>query len=151
MGKAKGFRILKRAAEDFVNFKPAAVTTKVKAHPKLLALADQMSQPLPPLRYKLHELPSPDTSLNVPLGNTELIPFYVTRTFTGNLPVYTEYRNNHNRKLTVIRRLTGDVDEFKNELSKVVSNAPLYQRMGRIEVKGLHSQVVKLWLRRLGF
>ena len=55
------------------------------------------------------------------------------------------------RKVTVVRKITGDLNEFKAELAKVVSNAPIEDKMGRIEISGLHSDKVKLWMRRLGF
>lgn len=85
------------------------------------------------------------------MGNTSHLPFQIQRTHLGNLPVYTEFRNDRNRKLTVVRKITGDVEEFKAELAKVVSNSPIYDKVGRVEVKGLHTELVKLWLRRLGF
>ena len=53
--------------------------------------------------------------------------------------------------MTVIRKIYGDVGEFKTELSKIVSNADITEKMGRLEVSGLHSQKVKFWLTRLGF
>ncbi len=65
--------------------------------------------------------------------------------------MYTDYRVGGMRKVTVVRKITGDINEFKTELSKVVSNAPIEEKMGRIEISGLHSDKVKLWLRRLGF
>ena len=55
------------------------------------------------------------------------------------------------RKVTVVRKLSGDIDEFKSELAKVVSNSPIEEKMGRLEISGLHTEKVKLWLRRLGF
>ena len=73
------------------------------------------------------------------------------RTHTGNVPVYTDYRVGGMRKVTVVRKIFGDINEFKTELSKVVSNAPIEEKMGRLEISGLHSDKVKLWLRRLGF
>ena len=54
-------------------------------------------------------------------------------------------------KVTIVRKIFGDVNEFKNELSKIVSNSPIEEKMGRIEIAGFHTQKVKLWLRRLGF
>ncbi len=73
------------------------------------------------------------------------------RTHSNNLPVYTDYRNGGMKKVTVVRKIIGDVNEFKTELSKVVSNSPIEDKMGRLEISGLHSEKVKLWLRRLGF
>ena len=53
--------------------------------------------------------------------------------------------------MTVVRKLTGDIDEFRSELTKVCSNATVYDKVGRLEVKGIHSQSIKTWLAKLGF
>ena len=44
---------MKKAFEEFTEFKPPLVRDKIKAHPKMLAIHDQMTKPLPPLKYKL--------------------------------------------------------------------------------------------------
>ena len=88
---------------------------------------------------------------NEPLGLLEDLPFEVERTHKGNLPVYTDVRAGGTRSLTVVRKIYGDVDKFKTELSKVVSNAPIEEKQGRLEISGKHSQKVKLWLTRVGF
>ena len=85
-----------------------------------------------------------------PIGD-QAIPFVVKRTYRNNLPVYTEYKQGGNVQRTVVRNITGDLSEFKSELSKVVSNSPINEKMGRIEINGLHTKKVKLWLTRLGF
>jgi hypothetical protein len=41
--------------------------------------------------------------------------------------------------------------KLKEELAKIVSNAPIEEKMGRLEISGLHSEKVKLWMRRVGF
>ena len=51
----------------------------------------------------------------------------------------------------MIRLVEGDIDKFTTELSKVVSNAEIHVKVGRVEVNGLHKESVDLWLRRLGF
>jgi len=51
----------------------------------------------------------------------------------------------------VIRHIYGDIDEFKEELKKIVSNSTIYEKVGRIEVKGHHRESIMLWLRKLGF
>ena len=53
--------------------------------------------------------------------------------------------------MTVIKGIYGDVGAFKEELSKIVSNSDITEKMGRLEVSGIHSAKVKLWLTRLGF
>ena len=52
---------------------------------------------------------------------------------------------------TIIRNITGDVNQMKEELAKVVSNSPIHEKMGRLEINGLHSTKVKFWLTKLGF
>ena len=89
--------------------------------------------------------------MHEPLGLKQDIPFRVERTNFGNLPVYSDYRNNGMRKLTVIRRVYGDIDEFVEEIKKITSNSEVYEKTARVEVKGIHTQKVTLWLRRLGF
>lgn len=46
------------------------------------------------------------------------------------------------QKRTIIRLVEGDVDQFCSELSKVVSNAEVIKKVGRVEVKGLHKDSV---------
>lgn len=150
MGRTKGFKVLKKAAEEFVGFKPPLTSSQVKAHPHSFEVIDRLTAPLPPLKYKLQEVPE-GTSILQPLGNTDHLPFFVSRTHRGNLPVYTDFRNDRTRKITIVRRLLGDVEAFKEELAKVVSNNEIWEKNGRVEVKGLHIDVVTTWLRRLGF
>ncbi|CDW82189.1 ribosomal protein [Stylonychia lemnae] len=120
-------------------------------HPNVKQRWNEMTQPPIPLKYKLQELPTPDYTLIKPLGLSETLPFQVERTHSNNLPVYTDFRNGGMRKVTVVRKLFGDVDEFKTELSKIVSNSPIVEKQGRLEISGFHTEKVKLWLRRLGF
>ena len=50
--------------------------------------------------------------------------------------MYSDFRAGGMRKITVVRRLEGDVDEFKTELSKIVSNSPIIEKNGRLEISG---------------
>ena len=77
--------------------------------------------------------------LNKPLGALEELPFQIERSFKGNLPVYTDLRAGGQRKVTVVRKIFGDVDAFKQELAKIVSNAPIEEKNGRLEVSGFHT------------
>ncbi len=40
---------------------------------------------------------------------------------------------------------------FSKELSKIVSNHEIIQKVGAIYVKGIHKESISLWLRKLGF
>ena len=73
------------------------------------------------------------------------------RTTRGNLPVYTDFKMNGQQKRTQIRNITGDINAFKEELAKITSNSTMHEKMGKVEVSGIHSAKVKLWLTRLGF
>eukprot|EP00744_Colponema_vietnamica_P004700 GILI01006973.1.p1 GENE.GILI01006973.1~~GILI01006973.1.p1 ORF type:complete len:164 (+),score=17.67 GILI01006973.1:55-546(+) len=90
---------------------------------------------------------------NVPaLGGTESLPFRITRTNNNNFPLYTDFRNGRTRVLTRIRRLTGDVGAFKQELVKVLPpDTEIYMGTGYIDVKGNHVQRLRQWLAALGF
>ena len=118
-----------------------------------------------PLKFKLHQVEQKDAAestydlfetykdfhVNEPLVPIEPLPFAIERTHKSNLPVYTEYKLGGQQKKTIIRNITGDVSQFKEELSKIVSNSPITEKMGRVEISGMHSAKVKFWLTRLGF
>ena len=121
-------------------------------HPIAKKIQNKMTQTPEPLKYKLHDIANEKAIENLkPLGDVELLPFSITRSHLGNLPVYRKYRNGRHMKRTVIRHIVGDINAFKEELSKVVSNSEIIEKVGRIEVKGLHKDTVSLWLAKLGF
>jgi chaperonin cofactor prefoldin len=61
-----------------------------------------------------------------------------------------KYNSNHTLKRTVIRKVTGDIDKFIDELRKVVSNAEVRKKVGKVEIPGVHKESVETWLLRLG-
>ncbi len=124
-------------------------------HPRAKKVFNRMIQQPQPLTYKLKEISEKETNshyeISNPLGGTEYLPFKIQRTHTNNLPVYVDYKSNRSIKETVIRHIEGDVEEFKRELTKVVSNSKVVNKIGKVTVTGLHAEKIKLWLRRLGF
>eukprot|EP00745_Piridium_sociabile_P004802 TRINITY_DN128933_c0_g1_i2.p1 TRINITY_DN128933_c0_g1~~TRINITY_DN128933_c0_g1_i2.p1 ORF type:complete len:117 (+),score=4.08 TRINITY_DN128933_c0_g1_i2:116-466(+) len=78
------------------------------------------------------------------------VPFKVSRTPSGNLPVYAKIRHHGTNVTTVLRRFLGDVAVAKREL-RIVCEAPARSRAGKLEVKGLHVEKIKGWLVSLGF
>jgi large subunit ribosomal protein L49 len=126
-----------------------------RMHPDAKKVYNRMIQEPQPLKYKLQEI-SPEQKnyfwdIQNPLGGNEHVPFKIFRTHTNNLPVYSEYTHERTVKKTVIRHIIGDIDEFKRELSKIVSNAEIKHKTGKVIVSGMHAEKIKLWLRRLGF
>ena len=121
-----------------------------RIHPRVEKLHEQLTQPLEPLKFKLQTVPENHDPL-IPLGNTENLPFSVQRTFSGNLPVYSDFNHDHSIKKTIVRKITGDVEELYGELKKVCSNSSMKIQVGKIVIRGPHKIVVEDYLRRLGF
>ena len=119
-------------------------------HPKAINLRAERTKQPEPLKFKLQNLPEEHNPL-LPLGNTENLPFFVARSKSSNLPVYRDYKHARGCKMTVVRKIEGDVDALLIELKKICSNADIRPRIGSLEVKGLHKKVVIDYLTRLGF
>ncbi len=88
-----------------------------------------------------------------PSGPLEGLPFFVHRsTIGGELPVYSEFKNKKARASVVIRRVSGDLDEFEKHLRRVVGEGPVIKRrVASIEVFGRHEAVIREYLLKLGF
>lgn len=126
-----------------------------RLHPNAKRVYNRMIQQPEPLTYKLQEIPEREKNyfweISKPIGGTEHLPFQIMRTHTNNLPVYMDYKMGRSQKKTVIRHIMGDVEAFKKELSKIVSNSEIEHKVGKVIVTGKHTEKVKLWLRKLGF
>uniref|UniRef100_A0A7S3XRT8 Large ribosomal subunit protein mL49 n=1 Tax=Heterosigma akashiwo TaxID=2829 RepID=A0A7S3XRT8_HETAK len=78
-------------------------------------------------------------------------PFTVTRTLKGKwLPVYTDIRNGRTKTFTIVRRIEGDPEPLRRDLS-ALTGARAVARAGRVEVPGNHVPRVRAWLAGLGF
>lgn len=73
------------------------------------------------------------------------VPFKVSRTSSGNLPVYTRFKANGKRGTTIVRNIRGDIQAIKKEIM-TVCEAPVRERVGSLEVKGIHAMKLKQWL-----
>lgn len=82
--------------------------------------------------------------------NTYNLPFRVSRTTSGNLPVYPKIRRHGTIVTTVVRHIYGDIKVFKEHLRNICE-APVREHVGYIEVKGLHTLKIKQWLQHIGF
>ena len=121
-----------------------------KLHPNATNLRAQLTHAPEPLKYRLQDLPENHNMLE-PLGNTGHLPFFVERSKSGNLPVYRDYRHGSMKKMTIIRKISGDVEELMVELKKICSNEDIEAKVGKVIIRGLHKQVVLDYLARLGF
>lgn len=77
-------------------------------------------------------------------------PFHVFRSRMGNLPVYTDIRNGNTKKVTVVRKYSGDAIELGRRV-EAVCQSPVKVFHGRIEVKGHHKPQLVEWLESAGF
>lgn len=79
-----------------------------RLHPNTQKYIEDITQEPVPLKYKLQDVEVPHGYFP-PIGGTENQPFQVQRTKSGNLPVYRDYKNRRNIKLTEVRLVTGNV------------------------------------------
>mmetsp|Transcript_29855 Transcript_29855/g.41986 ORF Transcript_29855/g.41986 Transcript_29855/m.41986 type:complete len:131 (+) Transcript_29855:128-520(+) len=80
------------------------------------------------------------------------LPFWIERTKSNRYPVYTDFRNARGRKLTVVRKYRGDVAYLKNELKQLLgSETEIIEKVGRLEIKGLHVPKIVTWLKEKGY
>ncbi|AFZ81580.1 hypothetical protein BEWA_009940 [Theileria equi strain WA] len=77
------------------------------------------------------------------------LPFKVTRTPSGNLPVYMRIRAHGTVMYTVVRHIYGDVQAMKEQL-RILCESPVRERIGSLEVQGIHVMKIKRWLKNCG-
>lgn len=81
------------------------------------------------------------------------LAFSFTRTASNKLPVYIEYITAKRVPVTVLRKYTGDVDELKKQVQRLVGP---YIRVessatGKITINGNYATKLRNWLEQLGF
>eukprot|EP00921_Rhytidocystis_pertsovi_P025016 GHVQ01040358.1.p1 GENE.GHVQ01040358.1~~GHVQ01040358.1.p1 ORF type:complete len:262 (-),score=32.46 GHVQ01040358.1:1865-2650(-) len=82
--------------------------------------------------------------------SSDNVPFKISRTPSGNLPVYSKIRRRGTDVSTEIRHIFGDISALRKDLM-IVCEAPVRERIGCLEIKGLHVRKIKGWLQHLGF
>ena len=77
----------------------------------------------------------------------------VERTDKGKwLPVYTDVRKGRTQLITMVRKVSGNLEEMAGEMSKVCQNQEVRIKTGpRLEVKGRYTTQLRQWLAGLGF
>ncbi|EAN32090.2 Mitochondrial large subunit ribosomal protein (Img2) family protein [Theileria parva strain Muguga] len=81
---------------------------------------------------------------------TNNLPFKVTRTPSGNLAVYLKIRAHGTVLYTVVRHIYGDVQAMKEQL-RILCESPVRERVGSLEVQGMHVKKIKKWLVSCGY
>eukprot|EP01132_Coremiostelium_polycephalum_P007469 gene7469-9176_t len=125
----------------------------------------QVEQPIKPKTEKLYTLKTisplqykvtPCTKLNSkePTGQTidPSLPFRVLRSNSGLLPVYTQIIRSQSKKITVLRKIEGDIDALLNELYNIFGDTvKITRKESTITFEGDHTKTIRVWLRGLGF
>lgn len=141
-------------------FKKFRYTTKLKLINTL--------KPLEPLKFKLNnefkddyyfkqpeeitkKMNNIDKIYNSKNANNSIPTFKVLRSHNNNLPVYSEYKNKHLIKKTIIKNISGSIEDLVTEIKKITSNSNVVVKTGRLEVNGLHVDKIRFYLARLGF
>ncbi|KAJ2608362.1 mitochondrial 54S ribosomal protein img2 [Coemansia sp. RSA 1804] len=85
--------------------------------------------------------------------NTVMYPYFVNRTRFQSLPVYLDIKNGKTRKLTLVRRIEGDIHAIHKELSSHLKDATVQIKSisNQLVIKGDRSKEVREWLTKKGF
>jgi large subunit ribosomal protein L49 len=59
-------------------------------------------------------------------------------------------RNGRTKAVTILRKISGDIQQLQADMLRVCQQ-DVVQKQGRLEVKGNHVRILRLWLRGLGF
>lgn len=80
-------------------------------------------------------------------------PYFVNRTRFQSLPVYIDIRNGKTRKLTVVRRIEGDLEALRTDLSQIMDSSfiQIKKLSQQIVVKGDRQEEIRKWLAQRGF
>ena len=133
---------------------------RARGHPRPWPEAPDVAVPAPSLVAPAPEVAAPLLARTLPSGwapplpaaATAGLPFHVARTSLGRqVPVYSDYRNGRSRKLTLVRKVTGDAERLVEELRRLTGGASVVARPGRIEIEGDRCREVRAWLMSLGF
>lgn len=84
--------------------------------------------------------------------DTSKIPYAVTRTSSGNLPVYLKIRGVERQSITCVSSIFGDTNAFVADLRMTVcGDAPVTESGRSVEITGRFAKQTKKWLQSLGF
>ncbi|KAJ2895185.1 mitochondrial 54S ribosomal protein img2, partial [Coemansia aciculifera] len=69
-------------------------------------------------------------------------PYFVHRTRFQSLPVYTDIKNGKTRKQTTVRRIEGDLEALRTDMSKALSDSSIQIKRAsqQLVIKGDRSQ-----------
>ncbi|KAJ1837489.1 mitochondrial 54S ribosomal protein img2, partial [Coemansia sp. RSA 2703] len=81
-------------------------------------------------------------------------PYFVRRTRFQSLPVYRDTKNGGTRKLTIVRRVEGDLEALRSDLAQALgenSHIVVRKISQQLVIKGDCTRGVREWLTKKGF
>ncbi|KAF2230248.1 hypothetical protein EV356DRAFT_520080 [Viridothelium virens] len=121
---------------------PASNRRRVTASPGVAAELTASTSPSAPASPPPEKIPS-------------LLPYHVARTATNHLPIYLQAKRGGNLHQTLIRKISGKVNELKQELAKSLElegqDAVVNPVTGHIVLKGWWKPQVQQFLEKRNF
>ncbi|KAJ2687798.1 54S ribosomal protein img2, mitochondrial [Coemansia spiralis] len=80
-------------------------------------------------------------------------PYFIHRTRFQSLPVYTNLKNNKQIRLTTVRRIEGNLEALRADMSKALgdSSIQIVKASRQLVIKGDRAGEVRAWLTQSGF
>ncbi|KAG0369575.1 hypothetical protein BGZ54_009551 [Gamsiella multidivaricata] len=95
------------------------------------------------------------TTIAIPSAAKSSLPrtYFVERTKSGQLPVYSEFKNAGSRPLTIIRKIQGNATALKTDILATYPEAEVRvnERSNQVILKGMVMDDVRQWLTVKGF
>ncbi|KAI9204106.1 mitochondrial large subunit ribosomal protein-domain-containing protein [Polychytrium aggregatum] len=126
----------------------AAKSNPVSIQQRFITLIDKRKKPNV---TKTIDVVLPSTTEAIP---KEQLAYNVKRTtVAGWLPVYSDFRNNRSRHLTLIRRIEGDIERLAKDLEQIIppQNIVVNPLTHSIRLKGNYVNQIRDWLTARGF
>ncbi|XP_068683856.1 large ribosomal subunit protein mL49-like [Montipora foliosa] len=130
----------------------AKVVRSTPKTPKHRHDTSRVTYPVRPERLK--EIEESPSGWVPPATEPPNLPFFIKRSKFNNLPVYTDYKRGGNYKLTVIRKINGDLQALdgclRHHLGKDI-HCQINELTSQLKIKGIHKDAVVTVLKQLGF
>ncbi|KAL9954347.1 hypothetical protein ACROYT_G041871 [Oculina patagonica] len=129
-----------------------------KAPPKVVSSV-QKSTPTSNITYeikpeRLQQIQESPSGWVPPAAEKPNLPFFIKRSKYNNLPVYTDYRSGGSRKLTIIRKIKGDLKTLDDCLKYHLGNdimTSINELTSQVKIRGIYKDEVVTLLKRLGY
>ncbi|KAL8278037.1 hypothetical protein RQP46_009497 [Phenoliferia psychrophenolica] len=98
-------------------------------------------------------LPIPSTSTLPPTPALSTPAYSIKRTSSGFLPVYMDVKSGGQRLTTIVRKVDGDLNALRRDLTEAMPNIQVYTKPAarQVVLRGDWVQETKEWLGERGF